>query len=820
MASPIASQKFRRALPVLTFVIGCFIAWFTWDVLSESRGKELRSTLQYESGVLTTIIENDINKRVSDIQRIVSRWKITGGTPQREFEADVSNYLDDRPGFQAIEWVDGDFIVRWVVPLAGNEKAVNLDLGFEERRRKSLNDAKDLKTVSVTKPINLVQGGKGILIYFPIYTGGEFDGFILAVFKTQEWLSSLVDSSFNASDFDISVLMAGDTIYQSDNYVGDANGKWVGNSVIDVSGNELVVSLRPKTQFFVHDGPYINPSIVGIIITFSLILSFLLFYLLKASLVSRQVQHANIVLEQESRERKKAEEIANDANEAKSKFLAAMSHEIRTPLNAVLGVLQLIDKPELPEDVRSKLKIAKQSGYFLMTLINQVLDFARIEAGAAEAHDEEFVISNLIDELYEMFLPQADKKGLNFDYKIIGDGDQIAFGDYSHIRQILFNLIGNAIKFTEEGSLKILVSIQEQSNDILELNFEVSDTGYGITEKEQLEIFDEFNQSEAGRKSGLGTGLGLSISKQLAELMDGKLTVESAIGRGTTFALNVDVQKITKSEVTGEQPAEDIEILPMKILIAEDNSVNQMIICEMLEQDGHTVVVASHGLEAVDAIRNAGPVMFDLVLMDIQMPVMDGMDATRAIRSVYPYPNVLPIIALTANAFKSQVERYLSVGMQDTLTKPVIRADLREAILKIQKMSGKDPFLANSLLSDIDPNDEYLDIVTLAPLTELLPREQFNLLVDSVMLTLSRTLPEIMRPDVSDERITSIAHEIRGMTANVGLSKLSKLASKIERLAIDGNDSLSDRMQIGKVSDESLNQLELFLEKRKIENLE
>lgn len=820
MASPVASQKFRRVLPILTFVIGCFVAWFTWELLSESREKELRSTLQYESGVLSTIIENDINKRVSDIQRIVSRWKVTGGTPQREFEADVSNYLDDRPGFQAIEWVDDDFIVRWVVPLAGNEKAVNLDLGFEKRRRKSLNDAKDLKTISITKPINLVQGGKGILIYFPIYRGGEFDGFILAVFKTQEWLASLVDSSFNASDFDVSVLMTGDTIYQSDNYVGDVAGEWVGNSAIDVSGNELIVSLHPKAHFFIHDGPYINPSIVGIIITFSVILSLLLFYLLKASSVSREVQHANLVLEQESRDRKKAEEHANDANEAKSKFLAAMSHEIRTPLNAVLGVLQLIDKPELPEDVRSKLKIAKQSGFFLMTLVNQVLDFARIESGAAEKHDEEFVISNLIDELYEMFLPQADKKGLNFDYKIIGDGDQNALGDYSHIRQILFNLIGNAIKFTEEGSLKILVSIQEQSNDILELNFEVSDTGYGISEKEQLEIFDEFNQSEAGRRSGMGTGLGLSISKQLADLMGGKLTVESAIGRGTTFAFNVDVQKVEKSAVANMQPAEDIEILPMKILVAEDNSVNQMIISEMLEQDGHTVVVASHGLEAVDAIRNAGPVMFELVLMDIQMPIMDGMDATRAIRGLCPDPHALPIVALTANAFKSQVEQYLSVGMQDTLTKPVIRADLQEMILKIQKMNRKDPFLAKDLVSDKEPHEEHLDIMTLAPLTELLPREQFNLLVDSVMLTLSRALPEIMRSDVSDERIISIAHEIKGMSANVGLSKLSNLASKIERLTIDGDDSLSDRMQIGKVSDESLNQLELFLEKRKIKNME
>jgi len=808
-------QTYREYLPASTLLLGCAIAWLSWSLLTENRHNELHSQLERESVALSSIIKNDIQKRLPDLQRIVLRWKTRGGTPQEEFVADVENYINDTPGYQAIEWVDPEFFVRWIVPLAGNEKALNLNLGFEERRRNSLNMAKNSKSISVSKPINLVQGGKGFLVYFPIFVDGNFDGFILAVFKVQDWLSSQLSDWSQAEDFYVSVMMGGDIIFETDDYNQIADDDWIRTSTIDLLGTEVNVSLKPKTHFYTHGSPITIPLIIAIILIFSVILSLLLFYLLKASAIRKQLQIANGILEIESNERKKAEQIANDANEAKSKFLAAMSHEIRTPLNAILGILQLVDKPDLPKDVLSKLKIAKQSAFLLMTLVNQVLDFARIESGATEKVSEEFVVSDLIAELYEMFLPEAQKKDLEFDYKIVGDGDQKVFGDFGHIRQILFNLIGNAIKFTQDGSVKILISILNSEEGKLSLTFEVSDTGYGISEGEQKSIFEEFIQSEAGRKSGMGTGLGLSISKQLSDLMGGELSVESVFDHGTTFTFSVLVSAGEKRSAKIDPNDEYVKIRPMNILVAEDNNVNQMIICEMLEQDGHHVVLAGNGAEAVNAVR-ISPVKFNLVLMDIQMPVMNGVDATCAIREIYPDPKTLPIVALTANAFKSQVDHYTSVGMQETLTKPVIRRDLRMLLVRINSQGETKPSIQIEEVKSQEVVEEYLDLVVLIPLTELMPREQFNLLVDSVTLTLARALPELMLSELSRERTLEISHEIKGMTANVGLIKLSALAAEIEKLAKAGEDTTSHRMKAGGVSDESLNQLTAFLDNKKI----
>ncbi len=567
----------------------------------------------------------------------------------------------------------------------GNKEALNLNLGAEEKRRESLEEARDRMTPTLTKPVDLVQGGKGILVYFPIFLGDRFDGFVLVVFDTQEWLDHALRngrSLHEFEDYQIAISIDNERVFQTKGYQYHISNEWFTKADAKILGHAITVSIYPTAHFLTHE-KRISAEMIGLAFAiFGFILSGLVFYLQKASTATRLAEQVNEVLANESKERLVAEKKANAANEAKTRFLAAMSHEIRTPLNGVLGVLQLLEKRDFPGDVREKLKTAQHSGVFLLTLVNQVLDFARIEAGAVEIIEEDFTVSALIADLHSLFSTQAEQKKLEFDYSVKGPSELWVFGAYDPIKQVLFNLIGNAIKFTDQGSVAVYADIQERLNGSVGLQFDVVDTGKGISDEEQKLIFDAFKQSETGRTSRMGSGLGLSISKNLTNMIEGKLEVKSKVDQGTTFTLWIDVVVAKEQKAPVQKSSEAVIASPLKILVAEDNDINQMIIEEMLTSDGHDFVLAENGEEAVEKVFQNG-LSFDLILMDIQMPVMNGVEATKAIRKQIPDTEILPIYALTANAFKSQMDEYEAAGMQGTLTKPIDRPKLRSVLLKV-----------------------------------------------------------------------------------------------------------------------------------------
>ncbi|WP_193173731.1 ATP-binding protein [Nisaea nitritireducens] len=374
-----------------------------------------------------------------------------------------------------------------------------------------------------------------------------------------------------------------------------------------------------------------------------------------------------------------ARQNAETASEAKSRFLTSMSHEIRTPLNGILGMLQLIDKKAVAPDIAQKLSIAKESGLFLLTLINQVLDFARIEAGRITISKERFSLPAMMNAMESMFRIRAEMKGLGFRGSVIDESETFLYGDFDHIRQILFNLIGNAIKFTETGSVDLVARSQMLGDGkTCRISFEVSDTGPGIAIDDIDDIFEEFTQTDVGIRHGGGTGLGLNISKRIADAIGARLTVESEVGAGTTFRLSVDTE-IARNQQVIDEIVKDADIPHLRVLVAEDNDINQMITQAMLERDGHAVTIAQDGEIALNLVRNA-PEAYDVILMDVQMPNMDGVQATVSIRQFARNPEKLPIIGLTANAFQDQKDEYLSAGMQFVLTKPLEIADLRTAL--------------------------------------------------------------------------------------------------------------------------------------------
>lgn len=379
---------------------------------------------------------------------------------------------------------------------------------------------------------------------------------------------------------------------------------------------------------------------------------------------------------------------AEAASIAKSQFLATMSHEIRTPMNGVMGMLELMLRGGLSAQQERHAQIAQESAKSLMRIINDVLDFSKIEAGQVDLESIPFNASDLIDHAISLMAMRADEKGLALSVEIDSRVPPSLAGDPTRITQILLNLIGNAVKFTHEGGVVVTADyVDGPGGDALKIC--VQDTGIGISSEDQAKLFERFIQADSTttRKFG-GSGLGLAISKQLVELMGGDVGVESAPGLGSTFWFTIPVEQKhaieRPAETTGEHTGEPTECAepdkPLNILVAEDNAVNQMIVQTFLKMEGHTVTIAKDGSEAVAAVQAQ---RFDIVLMDIQMPVMDGVTATQMIRALPGPASTVTIIAVTADAMESDRDKFLACGMNEYLSKPVQSAALFDAISRV-----------------------------------------------------------------------------------------------------------------------------------------
>jgi PAS domain S-box-containing protein len=362
---------------------------------------------------------------------------------------------------------------------------------------------------------------------------------------------------------------------------------------------------------------------------------------------------------------------AETANEAKSAFLATMSHEIRTPLNGILGMAQAMDVAQLSELQREQLDVIRQSGEVLLAILNDVLDLAKIEAGKIELERIEFDLGKLAAGAQAAFTAIANKKGLSFSLALEG-GEGRYRGDPTRIRQILYNLISNALKFTAAGAVNVTA---EHANGRLRLS--VADTGVGIEQEAQAHLFEPFVQADNSttRRHG-GTGLGLAICRQLAELMGGSISVQSQIGEGSTFIVELPLEKLgsrpAPAPAATDGAARELapQLPPLRVLAAEDNPTNRLVLKTILNQVGVQPTFAEDGVQAV-AAWEAGD--FDVILMDIQMPKLSGPDAARAIRgreAELGRRRTL-IVALTANAIAHQHETYLAAGMDSVLTKPL-----------------------------------------------------------------------------------------------------------------------------------------------------
>jgi signal transduction histidine kinase/ActR/RegA family two-component response regulator len=374
---------------------------------------------------------------------------------------------------------------------------------------------------------------------------------------------------------------------------------------------------------------------------------------------------------------------ADAANEAKGSFLAMMSHEIRTPLNGVLGTTDLLLEDELTPAQRSSLETIRNSGNNLLAILNDVLDFSRIESGQLALEDIPFSPSRCMRETLQLFYGRAQARRLRLLMTVSPEVPEMVKGDAGRIRQLLANFVSNAIKFTERGEVEVLVDrLAYGAHGRLRLQFSVRDTGIGIPHEKQNLLFKPFSQLDAStqRRYG-GTGLGLAICRRLAELMDGEVSVESTVGVGTIFRCNVVVSEAVAEAKDVLPPAPAGRSLVTRILVVDDERINQQIVVAMLNKLGHRAEVARNGLEAIEALRNRD---YEIIFMDWHMPEMNGLDATRVIRTELSPAHQPWIIALTASAQPEDREKCIGAGMNDYITKPLNLDALRGAFARFE----------------------------------------------------------------------------------------------------------------------------------------
>jgi len=822
----------NQSLPVLAGIAVLAATLFLRQALIAQEEAAIERTLRLQAENAKIQLTENLLGQTQALVRMAEGWEMEGKPRQEYWEADAKLYVQDYPAFQAIEWVDASNYVRWVVPLKGNEVALNLNLGFEPKRLKALEGSRNTSQLVFTPTIELKQGGKGFLLFVPIGSRLDFGGYIVGVFQTEKFF----DYTFKELDrrvgrkYGVAIFEGNEEIYSHYHSSRRNDQKWSYQKTINFYGITWHLRIWPEPEL-VEEKSLLDELILAGGVTIACLLSGTIFLFQTSQRQVKKLDAANHNLESEIVERQRVEEelkkserlfrilaeispvgifrsdaegqiiyaneracqifgapledlvawkwgnyihpedrqrvyktwlyaiahqipwqeeyrllhqegkviwvlaqtdlewketgtvigyvgtltditfrkqaefvlqqalaAAEAANRAKSAFLASMSHELRTPLNAILGFSQILSSSEsLTLEEREQIEIVNRSGQHLLELINDILSMSKIEAGRITLNETCFDLYGLLDSVKNLLLFKAKSKGLQFVFEYAQDIPQYIQTDESKLRQVLINLLGNAIKFTSTGSVTLRVKTALEmgrwgdgenvnSNSPLHSNhlslwFNVEDTGPGIAPEEIDILFEPFVQTKTGQKSIEGTGLGLPISRSFVRLMGGDIAVNSTLGQGSIFTFDIKVTlvdsadletTVTSRRVIGLEPNQP----KYRILIVEDIAENRLLLVQLLAPLGFELREAINGKEGVEMWQNWQP---DLILMDMKMPVMDGYEATKRIREA-PNSQDTVIIALTASAFDEEREDILKAGCNDFVSKPFLAEILYEKI--------------------------------------------------------------------------------------------------------------------------------------------
>ena len=674
-----------RILPVVVFCAAFAVLTFATHLLYQNQAKDEQLRAVYTAESTVGRVSSQLNQYLSEsnfIKKLIeSGYDISG----RPF-AVISGHMQEGKDIIKAHELAKDGIVSQVYPILENQAAIGLDMLENPARKKEATLAKESGEYTIAGPFELAQGGTGALLFDPIYTTDatglrDFWGFSILVLRWDQFIDEIELNKLEEAGYRYQIWKK--DLYTEEKVVIAESEGFLPNDALEVT-----CSVPNDTWYFeiVPAKGWVSPQQM----LFGLLLSVVISGLLAYGCWQFLVREAQDALHEAALE-KSAQE-AREANEAKTRFLFNMSHDIRTPMNAIIGFSDLLEKHiDEREKVLDYTKKIKSSSSFLLSLINYVLEIARIESGKAVLKEEVGDLQIITNTLSDVFETSVRQKNLTCTYHTDFVHPYVIC-DKTKVREILLNIISNAIKYTPEGG-HIAVSISETPCEQAGTGcytLRVQDDGIGMSEDYLPHIFEEFSREHTSTESKVvGTGLGLPIVKALVDRMHGTIDVQSKIGCGTTMTVTLPLPLASEEQVRAyQQPVEEqlpADLKGRRILLAEDNDLNAEIAMTLLQENGLEVERAADGLLCVAALQNHPADYYDAILMDIQMPHMNGYQATQTIRSLRDPRRNIPIIAMTANAFDEDRQKALEVGMNEHLAKPIDLDALFETLERVLK---------------------------------------------------------------------------------------------------------------------------------------
>ena len=656
-------------LPVVVFLLTFLVTLFSLRLMALNQEKEQRLQAVYAAESTISRVTAQLNRYLTESD-FIKKYIESGNTLSEEIFAVISSNMQDGSSVIKAHELAKDGVVSQVYPVEGNEAAIGLDMLQNPARKKEATLAKDSGMYTIAGPFELVQGGTGALLFDPIYTtvkgGHTFWGFSILVLQWDTFINEVELDKMTEAGYQYQ-------IWKKDPYTGEKIVIAESESAFPGNALEVACSVPNDTWYFeiIPKAGWFSERQLASGIFIGAVFGLMAAYACWEIMARRQKD-----LLHEAALEKSAQE-AREANEAKTRFLFNMSHDIRTPMNAIIGFSELLEKHIDEKDkVLAYTEKIRSSSAFLLSIINYVLEMARIESGKAVLKEEDGDLSTLMETLSDVFEPSVQQKQLTCTYHT-DIRHTFVRCDRTKVREILLNVISNAIKYTPEGG-HITVTVKESAAETTEAGrytFTVQDDGIGMSEEYLPHIFEEFTREHTSTESKVvGTGLGLPIVKALVEWMQGSIDVQSKLGQGTTVTITLDLPLAKEPQKSGKEQDAAGSAAPLRgcrILLAEDNDLNAEIAMTILEEGGLTVERTADGALCVEAVKNHPAGYYDAILMDIQMPNMDGYQAAKTIRSLPDARRTVPIIAMTANAFDEDRQKALSVGMDAHLAKPI-----------------------------------------------------------------------------------------------------------------------------------------------------
>ena len=676
--------KIIRIRAGLVFLVTLLLVFGCTFLVNQNQQRREKLKAAYTAESTISRIEVQLNRYLAESD-LVKKSIEEGLTISDKQFATLSRLMQDEDDIIKVHEIAKDGIVSQIYPMEGNEDVIGLNMIENPERKKEARLARDSGEYTIAGPFELVQGGNGVLLFDPVYRTDDkgckkFWGFSILVMDWQKFIKKMELDQLENAGYHYQIWKKGTddekiVIAQCDN-------------LQETDTLEVACTVPNDTWYFeiVPENGWVTMTqklwglLISVLTAFIVMIIYLQFKMRRYRDALHEKELEKAVLE------------AKNANEAKTRFLFNMSHDIRTPMNAIIGFSELlekhIDEKDKAIDYLGKIK---SSSNFLLSLINYVLEMARIESGKLALKKEVGCVTELIESLTDVFEPGVKKKFITYSCEI-DIQHKYVIGDETKVREIFINIIGNSVKYTPEGG-KISVSVKEEpfeKENYIAYRIIVEDNGIGMSKEYLPHIFEEFSREHTSTESKVtGTGLGLPIVKSLIDMMGGTIEVESQLGCGTKMNVVLPFELASEKQILEEKQKEKEKIsdsiLGKRVLLAEDNELNAEIAMTVLKENGLKAERAANGKQCMEMLKKMPEDYYDMILMDIQMPEMDGYEATKRIRNLDDARADIPIVAMTANAFEEDRQKALESGMNAHVSKPVDMNMLFKVMVQILK---------------------------------------------------------------------------------------------------------------------------------------